>query len=92
MAVKLKPLDQQVIVITGASSGIGLATAFAAAEKGASVVLTARSEAALDDIARLSDTINYEAASSFSLRHPRIYMEQGQSIACDMPARTDHTE
>ena len=31
MDVKLEPLDQQVIVITGASSGIGLASARAAA-------------------------------------------------------------
>ena len=30
-----KPLDQQVVVITGASSGIGLATARMAAEAGA---------------------------------------------------------
>ena len=35
MAVQLKPLDQQVIVITGASSGIGLATAKAAVAPGA---------------------------------------------------------
>ena len=32
MSTKLKPLEEQVIVITGASSGIGLATAAAAAE------------------------------------------------------------
>ncbi|GJD70558.1 SDR family oxidoreductase [Methylobacterium gnaphalii] len=37
-----KPLDQQVIVITGASSGIGLATARMAAERSAKVVLAAR--------------------------------------------------
>lgn len=43
----LKPLDQQVMVITGASSGIGLATAVAAATQGAKVVLAARSEKAL---------------------------------------------
>jgi len=42
MAHLLKPLDQQVMVITGASSGIGLATALAAAERGAKVVLVAR--------------------------------------------------
>lgn len=40
--VQLKPLNQQVIVITGASSGIGLATARLAAQKGAKVVLAAR--------------------------------------------------
>jgi short-subunit dehydrogenase len=44
MSHKLKPLDQQVIVITGASSGIGLATAETAATKGAKLVLAARSE------------------------------------------------
>jgi NADP-dependent 3-hydroxy acid dehydrogenase YdfG len=48
MAVSLKPLHQQVIVITGASSGIGLATAFAAADQGAKVVLAARSAQTLD--------------------------------------------
>lgn len=47
MATHLKPLDQQVIVITGASSGIGLATAQAAAAQGAKLVLAARSEDAL---------------------------------------------
>ncbi len=44
MSVKLKKLADQVIVITGASSGIGLATAEAAAKKGAKLVLAARSE------------------------------------------------
>jgi short-subunit dehydrogenase len=47
---KLKSLDQQVIVITGASSGIGLATAIAAAAQGAKVVLAARSEQILQDV------------------------------------------
>jgi short-subunit dehydrogenase len=50
MSVSLKPLDQQVIVITGASSGIGLATAKSAAAKGAAVVAAARSENALQTI------------------------------------------
>jgi NAD(P)-dependent dehydrogenase (short-subunit alcohol dehydrogenase family) len=47
MRVKLRPLSEQVLVITGASSGIGLATAEAAAAAGAKVVLTARSRHAL---------------------------------------------
>jgi short-subunit dehydrogenase len=51
MAVELKPIEQQVIVITGASSGIGLSTAIAAAQRGAKVVLAARSEDTLEEIA-----------------------------------------
>jgi NADP-dependent 3-hydroxy acid dehydrogenase YdfG len=45
----LKPVAEQVIVITGASSGIGLATARAAARQGAKVVLAARSEDTLKE-------------------------------------------
>jgi short-subunit dehydrogenase len=45
-----RPLETQVIVVTGASSGIGAATAKLAASKGASVVLAARNEAALSHL------------------------------------------
>jgi len=44
MAIKLKPLSSQVIVITGATSGIGLVTARRAAREGARVVIAARNE------------------------------------------------
>lgn len=47
MKIKLKPLAEQVVLVTGASSGIGLVTARAAAAKGAKVMLVARNEAAL---------------------------------------------
>jgi short-subunit dehydrogenase len=50
MQIPLKPLAYQTIVITGASSGIGLATARAAAKKGARLVLAARNEEALKKI------------------------------------------
>jgi len=47
MTARLKPIDRQVIVITGGTSGNGLATATAAVARGAAVVLAARNEAAL---------------------------------------------
>lgn len=52
MKAKLKPVAQQVIVITGASSGIGLATAIIAVQRGASVVLVARNADTLAEIQR----------------------------------------
>ena len=54
MAMRLKPIKDQVIVITGASSGIGLATALEAARRGARVVLASRDEA---DIKKAADQI-----------------------------------
>jgi short-subunit dehydrogenase len=50
MKLKLKKLDEQVIVITGASSGIGLTTARMAAKRGAKLVLAARNDAALQQL------------------------------------------
>jgi len=51
MKVRLKPLQDQVIVLTGASSGIGLTTARMAARRGARLVLAARNGAALQQLA-----------------------------------------
>ncbi|HYO80052.1 MAG TPA: SDR family oxidoreductase [Bryobacteraceae bacterium] len=52
MKHRLKKVSDQVIVITGASSGIGLATARMAASRGARVVAVARNEEALREICR----------------------------------------
>jgi short-subunit dehydrogenase len=55
MKLKLRPLDTQVVVITGATSGIGLVTARRAAAKRARLVLASRNEGALRFLA---DEIN----------------------------------
>ena len=52
MPVSLRTLRDQVIVITGASSGIGLSTARMAASAGAKVVLAARNHEALSELER----------------------------------------
>ena len=52
MSLSLKPVRNQVLVITGASSGIGLATARMAAAQGAGVVLAARNGDALARLGR----------------------------------------
>ena len=48
MGVTLKPLRDQVIVVTGATSGNGLAIVEEAVRRGAAVVATARNETALE--------------------------------------------
>jgi short-subunit dehydrogenase len=59
--MKLKPVKQQIIVITGATSGIGLVTARRAAERGARLVLTARNEDALERLTRELQNLGCEA-------------------------------
>src|SRR5687768_2872773 len=76
MQIHLKPIAAQVVVITGASSGIGLATARLAAARGARLVLAARSASALglvrDELrARGADvvTVVADVASEDQVRH-----------------------
>jgi short-subunit dehydrogenase len=64
MRLKLKPLSEQVIVITGASSGIGLATAEMAASAGARVVLAARNE---EDLLKVVNRIRGKGGCAFHI-------------------------
>ena len=48
--MQLKPVSEQVVVVMGASSGIGRATALRFAEEGATVVVAARGEAGLTSL------------------------------------------
>lgn len=63
MKITLKPLAEQVMVITGASSGIGLATVIAAADKGVRLVLAARSIDTLNDTAARLNERGVEATA-----------------------------
>ncbi|UOF00531.1 SDR family oxidoreductase [Bdellovibrio reynosensis] len=58
---KPKAINQQTIVITGASSGIGLATAEMAAKRGANVVLSSRNENELIEICKKLTAAGYKA-------------------------------
>ena len=62
----LKPLSQQVVVLTGSTSGIGLATARMLAERGATLFLIARNEDALrtlrDELRRRGGKAEYAVA------------------------------
>jgi short-subunit dehydrogenase len=78
MTPKLKKLSQQVIVITGASSGIGLVTARLAAKRGACLVLNARNEEALR---RVSAEINANGGNAIHVTGDVANFDDVQRIA-----------
>lgn len=80
MNFKLKDLKDQVIVITGASSGIGLVTARMAAKRGARVVLNARNEAALR---RVANEINAEGGGAIYVAADVGRLEDVQRISLE---------
>jgi NAD(P)-dependent dehydrogenase (short-subunit alcohol dehydrogenase family) len=71
--LKKKPLSEQVVVVTGASSGLGRAIARGAGQRGAKVVVTARNEEAL---ANCADEI--ERGGSEALAVPADCTDQDQ--------------
>lgn len=73
-----KPLRDQVIVITGASSGIGLTTARMAAQRGARVVLAARSTEVL---ARVVSEIEAEGGQAVAVTADVGRRDDVQAIA-----------
>ena len=78
MTIKLKKLSDQVIVITGASSGIGLVTARLAAKRGARVVLNARNDEALRQV---TDEINAQGGEAIYVAGDVGNLEDVEKIA-----------
>ena len=76
--VKLKRVEDQVIVITGASSGIGLATAQMAARRGARVVLTSRDEV---DLGKVVEQIRAEGGTATHVTADVANFEAMQRVA-----------
>jgi short-subunit dehydrogenase len=89
MADFLKPLDQQVMVITGASSGIGLCTAIMAAEAGARLVLVARSLDVLDDLTRELNAAGAKAVAVAADVARRDELQRAAEAAVDNFGRID---
>jgi NAD(P)-dependent dehydrogenase (short-subunit alcohol dehydrogenase family) len=84
MQVKLKPLSDQVAVVTGASSGIGLATARVLAERGAKVVLAARNGEALE---RAAGEIRDRGGDAFHVAVDVSKREDLERLASETVAR-----
>ena len=78
MKFPLLPLSEQVIVITGASSGIGLVTARHAASRGARVVLAARNAA---DLQRVVDDIRSRGGRAIAVTADVSDPDQVERIA-----------
>lgn len=82
--MKLKPIDQQVVVLMGASSGIGRLAALEFARRGAKVVVSARSE---EGLRTLVDEIRQSGGEAIYLVADTAQFEQAKAVA-DRAVRT----
>jgi NAD(P)-dependent dehydrogenase (short-subunit alcohol dehydrogenase family) len=76
--MQLKPIADQIVVIVGASSGIGRETALRFAQKGAKLVISARSESGLSS---LEEEIRQMGGNATSVVADVSEFEQVQTIA-----------
>lgn len=76
--MQLKPLDQQVVAVVGASSGIGRETVLQLARRGARLVVSARSQSGLDS---LVDEIRLAGGKAIAITADVADFAQVQAIA-----------
>lgn len=76
--IELKPINQQIVAVVGASSGIGRATALRFAKQGAKLVVAARSQSGL---ASLVDEISQLGAEAIAVPADVAVFEQVKTIA-----------
>jgi NAD(P)-dependent dehydrogenase (short-subunit alcohol dehydrogenase family) len=84
-----KPLEQQVVVIAGGSYGLGRAIARAAAERGATVVVGARTREALDGAVADAERVGAEAIAVEADVTDRKQVEALVEAAVDRFGRID---
>jgi NAD(P)-dependent dehydrogenase (short-subunit alcohol dehydrogenase family) len=82
--MKLKPIEQQVVAVVGASSGIGRQTALRFAKQGAKLVVAARTESGLESLVKEITDLGGEA---IAVRADVSDFEQVQNIADQTIAR-----
>ncbi|GAB1542153.1 SDR family oxidoreductase [Scytonema sp. NUACC21] len=76
--MQLKPINQQVVAVVGASSGIGRETAIQFASRGAKVVVSARSEPGIDSL--IEEIRGFGGEATAVLADVTVF-EQVQAIA-----------
>jgi NAD(P)-dependent dehydrogenase (short-subunit alcohol dehydrogenase family) len=76
--MRLKPVEQQVVVVMGASSGIGRETALRFARRGAKVIVSARGEAGLRS---LVDEIRSEGGQAIAVVADVSEFDQVKAVA-----------
>ena len=84
-----KQISEQVILVTGASSGLGRAIARLAGERGAKVVVTARSAEALDNCVAEIERAGSEALAVAGDITERAVVERGVGAAVERFGRLD---
>jgi NAD(P)-dependent dehydrogenase (short-subunit alcohol dehydrogenase family) len=78
MSVQLKPVEEQVVALMGASSGIGRETALRFARRGAKVIVSARSEEGLDS---LVEQIRGEGGEAITVPADTSEFDQVKAVA-----------